>query len=96
MSAGADDYLIKPFKNVNFLEAVEIYLQKMGLQQAEVRKNFYPANEFPEETKGLNELQVFLADKYRTIAYKKKQALFYEEEIPTYITHTRKYLQWTS
>lgn len=34
MSAGADDYLVKPFENVNFLEAVEMQLQKMDLQQA--------------------------------------------------------------
>jgi CRP-like cAMP-binding protein/CheY-like chemotaxis protein len=83
MSAGADDYLIKPFEDVNFLEAVEMQLKKMDLQQAEVNKNFHSPNEFPEETRGLNELQIFLADKYRTIAYKKKQVLFSEGEIPT-------------
>lgn len=83
MSAGADDYLIRPFDDVNFLEAVEMQLKKTDIQQAEIKKNLNIANEFFQETKGFNELQVFLADKYRTIAYKKKQVLFSEGELPT-------------
>jgi CRP-like cAMP-binding protein/CheY-like chemotaxis protein len=83
MSAGADDYLIKPFDDVNFLEAVEMQLKKTDIQQAEVKKILHPVNEFLQETKGFGELDVFLADKYRTISYKKKQVLFSEGELPT-------------
>ncbi|MFC5537692.1 cyclic nucleotide-binding domain-containing protein [Rhodocytophaga aerolata] len=83
MSAGADDYLIKPFDDTNFLQAVEMQLKKIELQQAEAAKNLHPATDFPQETKGLGELQVLLADKYRTIDYAKKQVLFWEGELPT-------------
>jgi CRP-like cAMP-binding protein/CheY-like chemotaxis protein len=82
MSAGADDYLIKPFDDVNFLEAVEMQLKKIEIQQAEVQKSYHSANDYPMETKGFGELDVLLTDRHRTIAFGKKQVLFSEGELP--------------
>jgi CRP-like cAMP-binding protein len=57
-------------------------LKKIEIQQAEIQKSINATNGFPQETKGFGELHELLADKYRTISFKKKQVLFTEGELP--------------
>lgn len=78
MSLGADDYLTKPFDDVELLDAVEIRLRKHEL----IRKNSVVSidnlNEIAQEARGLKELETLIADQRRISKFKKKQIIYTE------------------
>jgi CRP-like cAMP-binding protein len=84
MSLGADDYLTKPFEEMELLEAVDIRLRKSQQFQKDFREDMEGFDHFIEEARGLEELKKLSEDR-RSRHYKKKEALFYEGEYPNFL-----------
>src|SRR5919112_341923 len=62
MKLGADDYLIKPFDDLELLDAVEMRLKKNEIIKAEFQKNAEGLNDFIQEAKGLQDLNNLIAN----------------------------------
>jgi CRP-like cAMP-binding protein/ActR/RegA family two-component response regulator len=83
MEMGADDYITKPFDDIELLKAVEIRLKK-----AEVTQNVYPTTpegitSFLEDVK--KNCLGDLSDKYDTEDYPRKHMLYTEGKRPRYL-----------
>ncbi len=81
MEMGADDYITKPFEDIELLNAIEIRLKK-----AEVLNNKYASskqgiNEFIKDVKNAG-LVNHLSEQYNTDNYAKKQVLYQEGKRP--------------
>jgi DNA-binding response OmpR family regulator len=84
MEMGADDYITKPFEDIELLNAIEVRLKK-----AEILENTYAAskqgiNQFIRDVKSSG-LITQLADQYNVEAYSKKQTLYQESKRPRYL-----------
>lgn len=84
MEMGADDYVTKPFEDIELLNAVEVRLKKSAVL----------ANQYPSTPQGLNEfikdvknsgLLKQLADQYDVESYSKKQSLYSEGKRPRFL-----------
>ncbi len=84
MNLGADDYLTKPFEEMELLEAVDIRLKKSGQFQKEFEADIDGVDHFIETAEGLDEMNRLSQDRKRR-RYKKKGALFYEGEYPNFL-----------
>ncbi len=84
MNLGADDYLTKPFEEMELLEAVDIRLKKSGQFQKEFEADIDGVDHFIETAEGLEEMNRLSQDRKRR-HYKKKGALFYEGEYPNFL-----------
>ena len=82
MNLGADDYLIKPFDDLELLDAVEMRLKKSDILKGEFRKSAEGLQAFLQEAKGLETLNRLIADERKVSVYKKKQPLFAEGQYP--------------
>ena len=82
MEMGADDYLTKPFDDVELLNAIESRLNKRTKHQAFYSKSLDQISGLISHTSGLKELQKLIAErKLRHI--KKKQVIYYEGDAVT-------------
>ncbi len=72
MSLGADDYLTKPFEEIDLLDSIETRLQRA----AETRSTIQQEGFFSDDL-GKQKLQEFI-EQYELVPAKKKQALFQE------------------
>ncbi|MET0637901.1 MAG: response regulator [Chitinophagaceae bacterium] len=84
MEMGADDYVTKPFAEIELLNAVEIRLKKL-----EVLKKSYPGtvqgiNQFLSDTKAAGMVQQ-LQGQYAADSFRKKQILFQEGKKPRFV-----------
>jgi DNA-binding response OmpR family regulator len=84
MEMGADDYITKPFEDIELLNAIEIRLKK-----AEVLTNKYAStqqgiNQFIRDVKDTGLLK-HLADNYDVEFYNKKQNLYQEGKRPRFL-----------
>ena len=84
MNLGADDYLTKPFEEMELLEAVDIRLTKSEQFQKNFEGDISGVDHFIQEAKGLEEMNKLSYDR-RNRHYKKKEALFYEGEFPNFL-----------
>lgn len=82
MKLGADDYLIKPFDELDLLDAIELRLKKNEILKADFNKSAEGLHNFIEEAKGLENLDKVISDEQRTTTLKKKQFLFSEGNFP--------------
>ncbi|HVD98907.1 MAG TPA: response regulator [Cytophagaceae bacterium] len=78
MNLGADDYLTKPFDDVELLDAVEIRLRKNELIKKSSSTTLDGINQIAHEARGMKELEQLIADQRRISKYKKKQVLYME------------------
>ena len=77
MEMGADDYLTKPFDDVELLNAIEIRLSKKDRLQRFYSQSLDKLSNLLSGTSGIEELQKLIADrKVRTV--KKRQVIYYE------------------
>ncbi|MDO7743297.1 MAG: response regulator [Pedobacter sp.] len=77
MEMGADDYLVKPFDDVELLNAIESRLHKKEKQELFYSKSIDKLTHLVSGTQGVKELDKMMAErKVRTI--KKKQIIYYE------------------
>jgi DNA-binding response OmpR family regulator len=82
MEMGADDYLTKPFDDVELLNAIESRLKKKDKQQVFYSKTLDQISGLISHTSGLKELQKLVSErKLRHI--KKKQVVYYEGDAVT-------------
>ncbi|WP_432708636.1 response regulator [Pedobacter sp.] len=82
MEMGADDYLTKPFDDVELLNAIESRLAKKNKQKAFYSKSLEQLSGLIGTTSGLHALQKLVAErKVRHI--KKKQVIYYEGDSVT-------------
>ncbi len=84
MEMGADDYITKPFEDIELLNAIETRLKKV-----EVLENRYAAspqgiNQFLRDVKSAG-LMSKLADQYNVETYHKKQTLYQEGKRPRFL-----------
>lgn len=84
MEMGADDYITKPFEDIELLNAIEIRLKKV-----EVMENMYAASPqglaaFIKDIKGTG-LMTHLADQYEVENYNKKVTVYQEGKRPRFL-----------
>lgn len=84
MEMGADDYITKPFDDVELLRAVESRLKRNEMLKAEFSKNVEGLNRFFDEIKEIDELKKLSAER-RVKTYKKKEIIFNEGNSPNYL-----------
>ncbi|PBQ33717.1 transcriptional regulator [Sphingobacteriaceae bacterium] len=84
MEMGADDYISKPFDDIELLNAVESRLRKNDVLKAEYSQNVQGLNKFFNEVQKFDDLKKLSTDR-RTKTYKKKETIFSEESIPVFL-----------
>lgn len=75
MEMGADDYLTKPFDDVELLSAIETRLKKNDILKKEFSKNLQGINDFINEANSIDALKQLSKDRDVRI-YKKKDDIF--------------------
>ncbi len=88
MEMGADDYITKPFDDLELLRAIEIRLKKMDILQAQFQTGEQGANELLKEleTSGLIRMDL---DSYDVEQYSKKQFLYNEGKRPKFLYYIK-------
>ena len=79
MNLGADDYLVKPFQEMDLLNVVETRIKKSELMRQDFTNGKDGLMKFIDTTKGIHELKLH-AKTGKPKLYKKKETLFYENE----------------
>jgi len=81
MEMGADDYLTKPFDDIELLNAIESRLKKSDILRKEFSKNIDGLNEFITEVKGIDALKK-LSEEKELKQFKKKEEIYKEGSYP--------------
>ncbi|HET6225837.1 MAG TPA: response regulator [Bacteroidia bacterium] len=81
MEMGADDYLTKPFDDIELMNAIESRLKKNEVLKKEFTKNIQGIDEFISEAKGMDALKE-LSEKRDVRFYKKKEEIYKEGSFP--------------
>lgn len=81
MEMGADDYVTKPFDDVELLNAIERRLKKAELMRQEFSRDIQGLNEFLDSAKSINDLKTLTGDR-STRVYKKKETIYSEGNYP--------------
>lgn len=91
MEMGADDYLMKPFNDVELLNAIETRLKKRTQQKDFYSNSLQELQQLKSDTKGMPELKKIIEERKLRII-KKKQVLYYEGDKVTgiYLIHKGK------
>ena len=77
MEMGADDYLTKPFDDMELLNAIESRLKKKEIQLAFYSKSLDRLNTLVSKNDGLAELKKIIQER-RTRQFKKNQVIYYD------------------
>jgi CRP-like cAMP-binding protein len=81
MALGADDYLTKPFEEIDLLNAVEVRLKRSQVFKQEFSNDIAGVDNFMNEARGLKELERLSRDS-QIRNFKKKDTIFYEGDYP--------------
>lgn len=81
MEMGADDYLTKPFDDIELMNAIESRLKKNELIRKEFSRSMEGFNDFISNAKGYEELKK-LSDAHEVRNYKKKEQIYSEGSYP--------------
>lgn len=84
MEMGADDFVTKPFEEIELLNAVEIRLKKAEVLQQQYSLSPQGINQFRKDVKDAGILAQ-LSEQYDTETYAKKQILYQEEKRPKFL-----------
>jgi CRP-like cAMP-binding protein/FixJ family two-component response regulator len=84
MEMGADDYITKPFEDIELLNAIEIRLKKLAILDNKYAPSHQGINQFIKDVKDAG-LVNQLADQYDVENYSKKQTLYQESKRPRYL-----------
>jgi DNA-binding response OmpR family regulator len=82
MNLGADDYLTKPFDDLELLGAIEMRLKKQAILKDELKRSVDGFDDFLNQAKGLQTLDTLLNDEKRTISVPKKHLLYFQGGYP--------------
>lgn len=77
MEMGADDYLTKPFDDIELLNAIESRLKKKTTQENFYSKSLDRLSTLVSKNKGLEELKKIIQER-KTKLFKKNQVIYYE------------------
>lgn len=77
MEMGADDYLTKPFDDIELLNAIETRLKKQELQKEFHSRSLDRLNTIIGKNEGLNELKKIIQER-RSRIFKKNQVIYYD------------------
>ncbi len=89
MEMGADDYITKPFNDIELLNAVESRLHKAELLKKEYQSNITGVQQMLSEFGGKNALQ-YLTESGNINHYKKKQIIYTEGNHPVRLFYIEK------
>lgn len=78
MTMGADDYLTKPFDDMELLTAVEVRMKKSEQLKSNFARTMEGLDEFMEEAKQLGDL-IKISDKRKIKTFKKKDVIYHED-----------------
>lgn len=81
MELGADDYITKPFDDVELLNAIKSRLKKSEILRTEFSKNIEGLDDFFSEVKNIEDLAKLSNDR-KIKTYKKKDVIFSEGNFP--------------
>jgi len=81
MEMGADDYLTKPFDEIELLNAVETRLRKSDLLKKDFDKTNEGLNEFINSAKTIEDLKK-ISSVHDIRVYKKKESIYKEDGVP--------------
>ncbi|MBS1652463.1 MAG: response regulator [Bacteroidetes bacterium] len=84
MDLGADDYITKPFDDVELLNAVESRLKKNEMIKSTYERNAKGLEKFFDDIESLNELKK-LSNERKVKHYKKRDIIFNEGHTPNYL-----------
>ena len=84
MEMGADDYISKPFDDIELLNAVESRLKKNEILKAEFSKDVNGLNKFFNDARKTDELKK-LSGERRIKQFKKKETVFNEGNNPNFL-----------
>lgn len=77
MEMGADDYLTKPFDDIELLNAIESRLKKKDIQQTFYSKSLERLDNIIGKKDGLGELKKIISER-KSRQFKKNQVIYYE------------------
>jgi CRP-like cAMP-binding protein/CheY-like chemotaxis protein len=89
MEMGADDYITKPFEDIELLNAIEVRLKKAEVFENKYQPTQQGVNLFLQDVKATGLLDK-LSDQYVVESYGKKQALYQEGKRPRYLYYLLK------
>lgn len=89
MNLGADDYLTKPFDDIELLGAVEARLKRTKQFQNDYETNISGLDSFFDQAKEIESLRELSKEK-RIRHHKKKTNLYYEGDYPNYLVFINK------
>ena len=81
MEMGADDYITKPFDDIELLNAIESRLKKSAIFKKDFSKDIQGLNEFIQEAKGFDTLKK-LSEEHEIRVYRKKEEVYKEGSYP--------------
>jgi CheY-like chemotaxis protein len=84
MEMGADDYVTKPFDDIELLNAIEIRLKKAEVMTQKYSLSEQGINQFLKDVKDAGMINQ-LSEKYSIETYTKKQALYQEGKRPRFL-----------
>jgi CheY-like chemotaxis protein len=89
MEMGADDYITKPFDDIELLKAIEIRLKKLDIMQAQYAPGEKGANDLMKDLKGSG-LLALNPENYESEQLSKKNTLYLEGRRPKYLYYLNK------
>ena len=84
MEMGADDYITKPFDDIELLNAVEVRLKKSELLKTEFASNAEGVNDFLNQARTDGKIDLTKGDR-ETQEYKKKQMIYTHGHRPSHL-----------
>lgn len=84
MRLGADDYLTKPFEEMELLEAIEVRLRRNQIVRKEFSNDAEGLHAFLDQARGIDALKKLSEDR-KFKRWKRKESLYNEGESPAYL-----------
>ena len=84
MEMGADDFITKPFEEIELLNAIEIRLKKSAISNRNYEPDFRGLSQFLHDVKDTS-LVRHLSEKYDIENYVRKQSLYQENKKPRFL-----------